>query len=89
MKASKAEVHGEPRIRVDFQYSRETNSKIRQVKGARWDPEIKAWHPRRSVGPTDIGPDAEGSNGHHLYQGVEVQSMGRKAIFLGGSALPR
>jgi site-specific recombinase XerD len=44
MKASKTEIEGETRIKVEFPYDKETVEKIKSISGARWCPSAKAWH---------------------------------------------
>ena len=44
MKASKIEINGEKRIKVEFPYNQETALLIKQIPGARWDQTMKAWH---------------------------------------------
>ena len=44
MKASKIEIKGENRIKVEFPYNQEIALLLKQVPGARWSTLIKAWH---------------------------------------------
>ena len=44
MDVTKITFNGEFRIRVDFPYNQETIAKIREIEGARWSLNLKAWH---------------------------------------------
>jgi site-specific recombinase XerD len=44
MKASKIIHRGENRIRIDFPYSQETATKLKQITDARWSKTLGAWH---------------------------------------------
>ncbi len=44
MDVTKITFNGESRIRVDFPYNQETIAKIREIEGARWSLNLKAWH---------------------------------------------
>ena len=44
MKATKITHRGENRIRVDFPYSQETATKLKQITDARWSKTLGAWH---------------------------------------------
>jgi len=44
MKASKIELSGEKRIKVEFPYNQELASLLKQIPGAKWSHILKAWH---------------------------------------------
>ena len=44
MKASKIELSGENRIKVEFPYNQEIASMLKQIPGAKWSKIMKAWH---------------------------------------------
>ncbi|MCX6278644.1 MAG: tyrosine-type recombinase/integrase [Bacteroidetes bacterium] len=44
MKASKIEINGENRIKVEFPYNQVLASLLKQIPGAKWSTAIKAWH---------------------------------------------
>ena len=44
MKASKIELSGENRIKIEFQYSQEIASILKKIPDAKWSQAIKAWH---------------------------------------------
>jgi site-specific recombinase XerD len=44
MKASKIEMGGEKRIKVEFPYNQETASIIKKIPDAKWSSNLKAWH---------------------------------------------
>jgi len=44
MKASKIELNGMKRIKIEFPYNRELASLIKQIPDAKWSQNLKAWH---------------------------------------------
>jgi len=44
MKASKIELGGENRIKVEFMYNHETVALLKQIPGVQWSHTIRAWH---------------------------------------------
>lgn len=44
MKASKIELSGENRIKIEFPYNQEIASLLKQIPDAKWSHTMKAWH---------------------------------------------
>ena len=44
MKASKIDINGVKRIKIEFPFDKEIVSQIKTIGGARWNPDMKVWH---------------------------------------------
>lgn len=85
------EIDGERRIIVRFRYNKETTSKIKAIRGARWHPWHRAWHVPSSgenlleisrifdVGDTSLH-DSPGGERQDRTGGKRLRNMGRRKV---------